>query len=74
MGPGRFIGVRTPSLGGKFLTAGYLVAEKDVAKAVDIIKRRVAKPNDEIVALGRVSEELLHAVPVRNLNPEILVM
>jgi hypothetical protein len=64
MGSGRLIGVRTSSLGGKFVTVGYLVAEQDATKAVDIIKRRIAKPTDEVVALNRVSEELLQALRI----------
>jgi hypothetical protein len=65
MGAGCLITVRTPALGGEFVTVGYLVAEQDTGHAVRIIKSNIAKTTDEVVAVSRVSEELLDVLGVR---------
>ena len=65
MGAGCLITVRTPSLVGEFVTVGYLVAEQDTDQAVRIIKSNIARTADEVVAVSRVSEELLAALGVR---------
>ena len=64
MGSGRLIKVRTPSSGGAFVTVGYLVAEQDKTQAIKIIKNKIAKLADEVVAVCRVSEDLLNALHV----------
>jgi hypothetical protein len=65
MGAGCLITVMTPSLAGEFMTVGYLVAERDKDLAVRIIKRNIAKPTDKVVAVSRVSAELLDVLGVR---------
>jgi hypothetical protein len=52
-------------LGGEFVTVGYLVAEQDTGQAVRIIKSNIAKTTDDVVAVSRVSEELLDVLGVR---------
>jgi hypothetical protein len=64
MGAGCLITVKTPSLVGEFVTVGYLVAEQDTDRAVRIIKSNIAKTTDEVVAVSRVSEELLGVLGV----------
>jgi hypothetical protein len=64
MGPGYLVKVTTPSLGGKVVTIAYVVSEQDAASAVNIVKRKIAQLADEVVAVSRVSEELLHALGV----------
>ena len=59
MGLGSFVRVTTPSSGGGSVTFGYLVAEQDADRAVNIIKSKIAKLTDEVVVISRVSEELL---------------
>src|ERR1700733_15540203 len=65
MGAGYLITVRTPSLVGEAVTVGYLVAEQDADRAVRIIERNIAKATDRVVAVSRVSEELLGVLGVR---------
>jgi hypothetical protein len=65
MGAGCLITVRSPSLAGAFVTVGYLVAEQDTNQAVRIIKSNIAKTTDEVIAVSRVSEELLGVLGVR---------
>ena len=65
MGAGYLITVRTPSLVGEAVTVGYLVAEQDADRAVRIIERNIAKATDRVVAVSRVSEELLDVLGVR---------
>jgi hypothetical protein len=64
MGPGRLINVRTPSSGGEFVTISYLVAEQDADLAIKIIKSKIARSTDEVLAVSRVSEQLLDALGV----------
>jgi hypothetical protein len=52
-------------MAGAFVTVGYLVAEQDTDQAVRIIKSNIAKTTDEVVAVSRVSEELLGVLGVR---------
>ena len=59
MGAGCLITVRTPALVGESVAVGYLVAEQNTDRAVRIIGSNVAKTTDEVVAVSRVSEELL---------------
>lgn len=47
------------------MTVAYLVAEQDTNRAVGIIKSNLAKTTDEVVAVSRVSEELLNVLGVR---------
>ena len=63
MGSGCLVTVRTTS-GGRFVTVGYLVAAHDEDRAVEIIKRNIARTADEVVAVSRVSEELLDVLGV----------
>lgn len=62
MGPGNLVKVRTPSSGGAVMTTAYVVSEQDAARAVNIIKSTIAQLTDEVMAVGRVSEELLNAL------------
>ena len=64
MGTGRLVNVSTSSANGEFVTIGYLVAEPDAKRAIEIIVSKVAKSTDEIVEVCRVSEELLDALGV----------
>jgi hypothetical protein len=50
---------------GEYVIVGYLVAEQDTSRAVRIIKSNIAKTTDEVVAVSRVSEELLDVLGVR---------
>jgi hypothetical protein len=59
MGPGCLVNVKTPSSGVEFVTVGYVVAEQDANRAIKIIESKIAQPTDEVVAVCRVSEELL---------------
>jgi hypothetical protein len=52
-------------LAGAFVTVGYLVAEQDTDRAVRIIRSKIAQTTDEVVAVSRVSEELLDVLGVR---------
>jgi hypothetical protein len=40
----------------------YIVAEADSAKAIDLIRTKVADPADRVEDLGRVSSSLLRAL------------
>ncbi len=51
-------------------TAAYIVAVPDPDRAVDLIRKQVAAPDDEIKDFGRVSNELLEAL---NLMPDQFV-
>jgi hypothetical protein len=64
MGHGCLVQVTTPSSAGDFVMIGYLVAEQNRDRAVGIIKSTIAKPTDKVVAVSRVSEELLHVLEV----------
>jgi hypothetical protein len=64
MGLGSLVKVTTPSSGGGSVTFGYLVAEQDADRAVNIIKSKIAKVTDEVIAVSRVSEELLDTLGV----------
>jgi hypothetical protein len=46
------------------MTIAYVVSERDADGAVNIIKRKIAQLTDEVIAVSRVSEELLHALGV----------
>lgn len=65
VGYGCLVTVRTASSGGTFVTAGYLVAEHDADLAAGIIRCNIARAADEVVAVSRVSEELLGVLGVR---------
>ena len=65
VGYGCLVTVRTASSGGTFVTAGYLVAEHDADRAAGIIRCNIARAADEVVAVSRVSEELLGVLGVR---------
>jgi hypothetical protein len=64
MGPGFLVKVTTQSSGGKAATTAYVVSEQDADRAVNIIKSNVAQFTGEVVAISRVSQELLHALGV----------
>jgi hypothetical protein len=61
MGPGRLIRV---SKSGDKPAASYIVNETDQAAAIEIVRKAVCGPDDDIQDLGRVSEELLKAMSV----------
>ncbi len=46
------------------MTIAYVVSEQDADGAVNIIKRKIAQLTDEVIAVSRVSEELLQALAV----------
>ena len=60
MGYGRLIRVR--KFPGDEKAIAYVVAVSDPAKAMELIRRKVANPDDEIEDLGRVSDALLAAM------------
>jgi hypothetical protein len=60
-GPGRLIRV---SKSGDKPAASYIVNETDQAAAIEIVRKAVCSPGDDIQDLGRVSEELLKAMCV----------
>jgi hypothetical protein len=64
MATGCLVTVRSPSSSGQFVTIGYLVAEQDKRRAIRIITSNIAKTTDEVLAVSRVSEELLDALGV----------
>jgi hypothetical protein len=64
MATGCLVTVRSPSSSGQLVTVGYLVAEQDRRRAIRIITSNIAKTTDEVVAVSRVSEELLDALGV----------
>jgi hypothetical protein len=64
MGPGNLVKVSTPSSGGTVVTISYIVSEQDADRAVNIIKSKIAQLTDEVMAVSRVSEELLHVLGV----------
>jgi hypothetical protein len=51
-------------VGGAFITVGYLVAEQDSDRAIKIVTNKIAKHADEVVAVCRVSEDLLNALHI----------
>jgi hypothetical protein len=65
MGPGRLIRV---SKSGDKPAASYIVNETDQAAAIEIVRKAVCGPDDDIQDLGRVSEELLKASPWSRVN------
>jgi hypothetical protein len=64
MGLGNLVKVRTPSSGGGVVTTAYVVSEQNADRAVNIIKNKIARLTDEVLAVSRVSEELLNALGV----------
>lgn len=64
MALGCLVKVTTRSSGGWLAETAYVVSEHDVDRAVNIIKSEIAALSDEVVVVGRVSEELLHALSV----------
>jgi heptaprenylglyceryl phosphate synthase len=64
MGLGSLVRVTTPSSGGEVVTIAYVVSEQDADRAVNIIKSKIARHTDEVMAVSRVSEELLKALGV----------
>ncbi len=61
---GRLVNVRTPSSSGEFVTIGYLVAEPDAKRAIEIIESKLAELTGEVVEVCRVSEKLLNVLGV----------
>lgn len=64
MGPGCLVNVTIPSSGGDSVTIGYLVAEQDKDRAVEMIKRKLSQLTIDAVVVSRVSEELLEVLGV----------
>jgi hypothetical protein len=64
MGPGSLVKVTTSSSGGDVVTIAYVVSEQDPDRAVEIIKSKIARQTDEVIAVSRISEELLRALGV----------
>jgi hypothetical protein len=64
VGPGFMVKVTTQSSDGRAVTIAYIVSEQDAERAVNIVKSKAARFTDEVVAVSRVSEELLHALGV----------
>ena len=61
---GNLVKVSTPSSGGAVVTIAYVVSEQDAVRAVNIIKSKIARLTDDVMAVSRVSEELLNALGV----------
>jgi len=64
MGLGCLVKVTSPSSGGDLATIAFVVSEQDADRAVNIIKSKIALLTDEVIAVSRVSEELLNALGV----------
>jgi ribose 1,5-bisphosphokinase PhnN len=64
MGPGRLVKVTKPSSSATDSMIAYVVSEENAVDAVNIIKREIAQSTDEVVAVSRVSEELLKALSI----------
>lgn len=64
MALGCLVKVTTRSSGVWPAETAYVVSEHDVDRAVNIIKSKIAALSDEVVVVGRVSEELLHVLSV----------
>ncbi len=64
MGYGRLI--RVSKFAGDLSAVAYVVAEPETARAIDIIRAKVANPEDLIEDLGRVSEALLIAMKLQH--------
>ena len=62
MGPGCLVKVTKPSSSGTDAMIVYVVSEEDAGRAVNIIKGEIAQFTDEVVAVCRVSEELLNTL------------
>jgi len=62
MGPGCLVKVTKPSSSGIDALIAYVVSEEDAVRAVTLIKNKIAQSTDEVVAVSRVSEELLKAL------------
>jgi hypothetical protein len=60
MGYGRLI--RVSKCQGDEKAVAYIVALTEPAKAIELIRRKVADPDDQIEDLGRVSDALLNAM------------
>jgi hypothetical protein len=44
-------------------SVAYIVAEEDSEKAVDLVRSKIAQPDDEVMSLAaRISDELLSAL------------
>jgi hypothetical protein len=63
MGYGRLI--RVSRYRGDEKAVAYVVALTDPAQAIELIRRKVANPEDEIDDLGRVSDALLTAMKLQ---------
>ncbi len=63
MGYGRLI--RVSKYRGDLSAIAYIVAIADPAKAIELIRQKVANPGDEIEDLGRVSDALLIAMKLQ---------
>jgi hypothetical protein len=62
-GYGRLI--RVSKFAGDSRAVAYIVAEPETARAIDIIRTKVANPEDVIEDLGRVSDALLVAMKLQ---------
>jgi uncharacterized iron-regulated protein len=61
---GNLVKVSTASSDGAVVTIAYVVSEQDAVRAVNIIKNKIAQVTDEVIAVSRISEELLQALGV----------
>jgi hypothetical protein len=64
MGYGRLI--RVNKRHGDPKGIAYIVALSEPARAIDLIRTKAADPSDQIVDLGRVSDELLTAMKLQS--------
>ena len=60
---GSLVKVVRPSTDG-VTTLAYLVSEEDAVRAINIIRSKIARSTDEVLAVGMVSEELLAALGI----------
>lgn len=64
MGYGRLI--RVSKFQGDERAVTYVVALTEPAKAIELIRRKVADPDDQVEDMGRVSEALLAAMKLES--------
>lgn len=64
MPAGHLVSVKEQSSDGARCSVGYLVAEQDRTRAVELVRCKVARPGDEVAYVCRVSEELLIAFDI----------
>jgi hypothetical protein len=57
--------IRVSKFSGDSSAVSYIVAEPETARAINIIRTKIANPDDVIEDLGRVSDALLLALKLQ---------